>query len=371
MTILYILAAIVMLGIMVTVHEAGHFFAARLTGIPVKEFAIGFGPKLLSWKSKKHETQFFLRLIPAGGYCMFYGEDDTEGSEAKTDPRAIGNYAVWKRFLTILMGPLMNFVLAFVVATAIYGAVGEDVGGEYGCAVVASVQENSPAALSGLQAGDVLLTVNGQSAAGLTDQGGYTLSALVDAYRPGDGPLLIGVQRGNSMLTASLIPQFDEQEGRYLMGVQVGIQYTPRYAPISLPRAAALSADYCVNAAGAILSALGDLITTGKGFQESSGPVGIVQLIAEETQHSAESSLRDALLTYGQLLCMISVNLGLFNLIPIPGLDGSRLIFLIIEAIRRKPVPRKVEAYVHMAGYLLLLALMLVMTFKDVLKIFR
>ena len=160
MTTLYVLAAILMLGIMVTVHEAGHFFAARLTGIPVKEFAIGFGPKLLSWKSKKYETQFFLRLIPAGGYCMFYGEDDTQGKEVN-DPRAIGHYAVWKRFITVFMGPAMNFLLALVVASALFMAVGEDIGGDYGYAVVQSVGENTPASQAGLRKGDVLLSVTG------------------------------------------------------------------------------------------------------------------------------------------------------------------------------------------------------------------
>ncbi len=377
-TALYVLAAILMLGVMVTVHEAGHFFAARLTGIPVKEFAIGFGPKLLSWKSKKHETQFFLRLIPAGGYCMFYGEDDVEEKEAD-DPRAISNYAVWKRFVTVLMGPVMNFFLALAVAAALFLALGEDTGGEYGYAVVASVQENIPAAQAGIQPGDVLLSINGRDAAGLPPAdapenlrgAGYMLSYLINAYQPGDDPLVIGIQRGEETLTASLIPRFDEAEGRYLMGIQTAVQYTPAYAPVGLVRAVRLGGRYCVQAGGAILGALKDLITTGKGFEESSGPVGIVQLIAEETKRSAESSVLEAFVTYGELLVLISVNLGLFNLLPIPGLDGSRLIFLLIEGIRRRPVPRKVEAYVHMAGFALLMGLMLVMTYKDVLRIFR
>ncbi len=377
-TALYVLAAILMLGIMVTVHEAGHFFAARLTGIPVKEFAIGFGPKILSWKSKKYETQFFLRLIPAGGYCMFYGEDDVEEKE-KDDPRALGNYAVWKRFVTVLMGPVMNFFLALVVAAALFMAVGEDTGGAFGYAVVQSVGENTPAARAGMQAGDVLLSVNGQDAAGLTPadapdslQGaGYMLSYLVNAYQPGDDPLTIVILRGEDTLTVSLIPEYSETEGRYLMGIQTAIQYAPAYAAVGPLRAVRLGGQYCVQAGGAILGALRDLVTTGKGFEESSGPVGIVQLIAEETKRSAENSALEAFVTYGELLVLISVNLGLFNLLPIPGLDGSRLIFLLVEGVRRKPVPRKVEAYVHMAGFVLLMGLMLVMTYKDILKIFR
>lgn len=369
MSLFYILAALLMLGVMVTVHEAGHFFAARLTGIPVKEFAIGFGPKLFSWRSKKHETRFFLRLIPAGGYCMFYGEDDTEGKEAKEDPRSIGKFAVWRRMVTIFMGPVMNFVLAMAVAAALYAGVGEDVGGEFGYAVVQSVSENTPAAEAGMQEGDVILSINGQDAGGLApenDQGstGYMLSYLIDSYREGDAPLTVGIDRNGEMLEKSLIPQYSAAEGRYLLGITIGFQYTPAYAPVSVFRAVALGADYCVRAAGDILGGLRDLITTGRGLEETSGPVGIIQLIAEETRAYGW-------LTYAELLVMISVNLGLFNLIPIPGLDGSRLVFLLIEGVRRKPVPRKVEAYVHMSGYLILMALMIVMTYKDILKIFR
>ena len=148
------------------------------------------------------------------------------------------------------------------------------------------------------------------------------------------------------------------------MGVSLVSEYTPLYAPVSLGRAVRLGADYCVRAGGAILSGLRALVTTGEGFSESAGPVGIVRMIAEETQKSGWT-------TYVQLLVLISVNLGLFNLIPIPGLDGSRIVFLVIEAVRRRPVPQKVEAYVHMAGYLMLLGLMVVMTYKDILKIFQ
>ncbi|HSK68625.1 MAG TPA: site-2 protease family protein, partial [Candidatus Limnocylindria bacterium] len=104
MTFLYVLAAVALFGILITVHEAGHFFAARFMRIPVREFAIGFGPKLLHWKSRKHDTDFYLRAIPLGGYCAFYGEDDAQG-EYKDDPRAFGRYPVWKRLVTIAMGP--------------------------------------------------------------------------------------------------------------------------------------------------------------------------------------------------------------------------------------------------------------------------
>ena len=380
MNFLYILAALLLLGILVTIHESGHFFAARMTGIPVKEFAIGFGPKILSWKRKKHDTQFFLRLIPAGGYCMFYGEDDAQG-KAKNDPRAIQNFAVWKRFITIFMGPMMNFILALVAATTLYMAVGESTDVTFTYSTVQAVSQGSPAEAAGLQAGDVILSINGQDAAGLApeDAPGVTLqdglpqkngvlytrfSYLLDACQPQDAPLTLEISRSGETLTAALTRVYDEKEARYLMGVTVMPQYTANYAPVSLFRAASLGADYCVRAAGSILTSLKDVITSGQGLADGAGPVGIVQMIAEETQASGW-------LTYAQLLVLISVNLGLFNLIPIPGLDGARLVFLIIEGIRRKPVPQKVEAYVHMSGYLILMCLMIVLTYKDILRIFK
>ncbi len=373
MSFLYILFAILMLGIMVTVHEAGHFFAARLTGIPVKEFAIGFGPKILSWKSKKYETQFFLRVIPAGGYCMFYGEDDADGKEAKTDPRAMGNYAVWRRIVTVLFGPVMNFVLALVVAAALFGMVGEDTQGRYtDYPQVATVDADGPAGAAGILPGDKLASVNGQDAFGVTEDGAQLLvSALIDQYGSHDEPMTLGILRGEDSLTLSLKPRYDQSLNRYLIGVTLNVAYTPGYTPVSLPRAVSLGANYCVTAGGAILRSLRDLITTGAGLDQTSGPVGIVSMIAEETQRSAEASWRAALITYGELLVVISVNLGLFNLLPIPGLDGSRILFLIVEGIRRKPVPQKVEAYVHLTGYVLLFGLMIIMTYKDIVRIFR
>ena len=372
MTVFYVLAALLLLGIMVTVHEAGHFFAARLTGIPVKEFSIGMGPKLLSWKRKKHETQFSLRLLPVGGYCMFYGEDDTEGKEAKEDPRSIGKFAPWRRMVTIFMGPAMNFVLALIVAAALYGALGEDTQGYFVAPQIVSVEAGSPADQAGILPGDSLETINGQSAVGLNeDMTERMVTVLINTYEEGGEPLLLGIRRGEELLSIQLAPKYSETEKRYLMGVNLNPGYVPGYTPVSLFRAVELGAGYCVRAAGAILGGLKELITTGAGIEQTSGPVGIVKLIAEETQKSAAESAVEAFITYGELLVMISVNLGLVNLIPIPGLDGSRLVFLIIEAIRRKPVPQKVEAYVHMCGYVLLFGLLIVMTYKDVLNIFR
>lgn len=361
MSVFYILAAILMLGIMVMVHEAGHFFAARLTGIPVKEFAIGFGPKLLSWNSKKYETKFFVRLIPMGGYCMFYGEDDTEEKE-KDDERNLNNFPVWKRLVTILMGPVMNFVLALVVAIGITGLVGvvDDV------LVYTEIMEVTPgsaADMAGVRPGDVIIRVNGRSAQGFTDDGEYIISDAIRSYQEGDAPLEVTVRRGGTEKQLSLTPAFDAKENRMMVGIVMRAQLERSFSPVPFGDVIPRAFDTCVQNAKDVVNGLITLFTKKDALKDAAGPVGIIQQVAEYTQ------MIDWVY-YLELLVFISVNLGLFNLLPIPGLDGSRLIFLAIEGIFRKPVPRKIEAYIHMGGYLLLIGFMIFVTFQDVGRIF-
>ena len=353
MTILYVLLALLLLGVLITVHEFGHFAASRLCGIPVKEFSIGFGPKILKWKSKKHETLFSIRPIPLGGFCMFYGDtdDDPEGIH-KDDPRNYNNAPVWKRMISVFAGPFMNFVLAFVVAVAMMAAYGVTIGTPF----ISSVVEGQPAQVAGLQAGDQFLTVRGEDVIGSTVM---DVSEAIGDVSDGEAVKLT-VLRGEEKLDFTIQPVFDTAEGRYMIGIMIQQGYLDMPASQIVPAAWEL----CVDASTAIVDALGKLITTGEGLNETSGPVGVVQLVAEQTQQGG-------LEIFLYLMVLISINLGLMNLLPIPGLDGSRLIFMAVEAIRRKPVEQKVEAMIHMAGYILLLGLMLYFTFKDVLRLFQ
>lgn len=354
----FVLAALLMLGVMVLVHECGHFFSARLTGIPVKEFGIGFGPKITSWKSKKYDTIFQLRLIPAGGYCMFYGEDDTTGKKID-DPRSLGNHGVFKRMLTIFMGPMMNFLLALVVAVGFYAFAGLQT---YGHPVIAEVVEGGAAAEAGILAGDIVTSINGFDAAGLSADGSDTrVRELIGAHQAGDVPMTFVITRGNESLTRDIAPRYDDLEGRMMIGVLLDSPVV--YVPCSLLTAVRAGAEYCVMAGGAILRGLGEMLTSKAGIENAAGPVGVISMITEETRENGW-------LSYMSLLIMISVNLGLFNLLPIPGLDGSRLIFLLVEAVRRKPVPQRIEAYIHMGGYLVLIGLIIVLTYKDIVKLF-
>ncbi len=354
MTILYVLLALLLLGILITVHEFGHFAAARLCGIPVKEYSIGFGPKLLQWQSKKHETLFSIRPIPLGGYCMFYGDtdDDPDGTKMKDDPRNYNNAAVWKRMLSVFSGPLMNFVLAFVVAIALMGIYGVTVATPF----VADVVEGQPAAAAGLLPGDTFVTVRGldMANASTTD-----VSAAIGDISGGQA-VEMTVLRNGEELSFTINPEYNETEQRYMIGITIQQGYQDLPAGMVIPAAW----NMCKEAATVILDALGKLVTTGEGLDQTAGPVGVVQMVAEQTQQGGFE-------IFLYLMVIISINLGLMNLLPIPGLDGSRLIFMAIEAVRRKPVSQNIESMIHLAGYVLLLGLMAFFTFKDVLRIFQ
>ena len=221
---------------------------------------------------------------------------------------------------------------------------------------VASVEAGAPADEAGLQAGDVFVSVRGKDMTGLTVN---EVSAAIGDMTQG-AEVDLTVRRGEEMIELSIVPEYSEQEGRYLIGIMIQQGYDRLPAGNVIPAAW----DLCVQASHAILDALGKLVTTGEGIDQTSGPVGVVQMVAEQTQQGGME-------VYLYLLVIISINLGLMNLIPIPGLDGSRLVFMVIEAIRRKPVSQKVEAVIHLCGYALLFGLMLFFTFKDVLRIFQ
>ncbi len=359
MNILSILLAILMLAILIVVHEMGHFWAARWTGIDVREFAVGFGPKLFGWKSRKYETTFAVRAIPLGGYCAFYGEDETKEID-RTDPRLFANHAVWRRMLVTAMGPVMNFVLAFVVATGFYWVTG--IGTATGIdPYISEVSAAGPAYSAGLQAGDVITAINGKD---MLDGTITTLTDTIAAWKEGDEPLKVTVRRGEETLELSMTPVWDPEDGRMRVGVMIGGQYRVTYAPTDLFGAVRASGELCWYAAGAILGALKNLVTTGEGFEQTSGPVGIISIVSSQVQVGG-------LQAYLELMISISINLGLMNLLPIPGLDGSRLIFLVIEAIRRKPVKPEREAVINLIGMGALFTLMIFLTFRDVIHLFR
>ncbi len=356
MSFLYILAAILMFGILITIHEAGHFWAARLSKIPVKEFAIGFGPKIFGWKSRKYETDFSLRVIPMGGFCAFYGEDDGS-DEAKEDPRYFGRYGVFKRLATILAGPLMNIVLAFLVAVLFFAISGIPTVTGPASTTVQAVNADGPAAVAGIEVLDKIISINGSEVSDNVSQ------LINEAMEGGAEAIEIRIERpGKGEMTLSVSPLYDRNERRYMMGVSLMTSVPQEWRQGTLGEMLSSAADMCAETATGIMRVLGDLIFKGRGVNDLTGFVGVTETIVRTTQSSR-------LPGYLYLMCMISINLGLFNLIPIPGLDGSRIVFLLIEAVRGKPF--KKEGYVHAFGMILLFALMIWVNLRDVLRLFQ
>ncbi len=337
---MYILLALLLLGLLIVAHEAGHYFAARACGIEVQEFAMGMGPVIYKRKGK-NGTQFSLRAFPIGGFCQFYGED-----EDLSDPRAFNRQKVWKRILTVLSGPAMNFVVAIVVIVVYLSVVGV-----YGAVPrVYAVEEH--AAQAGLMVGDELLAVNGREISDTSD-----VIAAVSAS--GGESVTLNVQRGQERLDIVIAPFYDEEAQRY----RVGFTFDQERIPVPLGTSIPFSAQYNFESATLILRTIKNLVTTGEGAEGVTGPVGTVYVIQEVTREGGID-------IYMQLISIISMNLGVMNLMPVPGLDGSRLLFLAYEAIRRKPVRREIEGSIHFAGFVLLMGLMVVLTYKDIMQIF-
>lgn len=337
---MYVVLALLLLGVLIIAHEAGHFWAARACGIGVQEFSMGMGPLIAKWQSRKG-TQFSVRLLPIGGYCQFYGEDEDE-----PDPRAFNNQPVWKRAVTVASGPLMNFLVAFLVVVLFMSVIGINTI----VPKVAQVEENAQAA--GLRVGDVIFSVNG---AEMTKY--QQISQAIAASAGQD--VTLGVKRGEETLSLTLTPFYDKAAGRYRVGFSFGRERTRISILTSIP----VSVQKNVESVKLILSTLKDMIFKGQGVDDVTGPVGTVYVIQEVTQQGG-------LDVYLELIALISVNLGVMNLLPIPGLDGSRLLFLLVEAIRRKPVKREWEGAIHAAGFILLMGLMVLLTYKDIMRFF-
>ncbi|MBP3657600.1 MAG: site-2 protease family protein [Clostridia bacterium] len=337
---MYVILALLLLSVLVIAHEFGHFLAARLCGIDVMEFSVGMGPLLLKSKDERG-TQYSLRLFPVGGFCQFKGED-----ESSSDPAAFSRQKVWKRFVTVLSGPLMNFVIAFVVITLYLSAMGL-------LTVVpkaAELEENAIAA--GMMIGDEIVQVNG---AEMTDT-----NMIAQAIADSEGqPISLTVLRGGDEVELSVPLFYDEAESRY----RIGITFAQERQRISLAESIPFSVSYNIESTKLIVDTLKNLIFKGEGADQVTGPVGTVYVIQDVTQQGGID-------IYLELLALISVNLGVMNLLPVPGLDGSRLLFLLVEGIRRKPVKPEIEGAIHAAGFMLLIGLMVVLTYQDIVRIF-
>lgn len=340
-----ILFALLFFGVIIMIHECGHFACAKLFKVKVNEFSLGMGPAL--FKRKKGDTLYAVRLFPIGGYVAMEGEDD-----ASEDDRAFNKKPVWQKMIIVVAGALMNLILGFILMVLLLTTSTDLIGTN-------TIKEFYPDAVSsqyGLQAGDRFVEIDGHHVWSELD-----LSFLMS--RSQDGVFDFVVKRNGEKVTLNDVHFATEQQNgitliQYdfiIIGEQPGFLNIVKNAftqSASIVRMVWLS--------------VFDLVTGRYGMSELAGPVGTVDIIADVTAQAVSSGSLTNLLT---IMAFITINVGVANLLPLPALDGGRFLFLAVEAVRRKPVNPKYEGYVHAAGLALLLLLMVVVTYNDIARI--
>ena len=343
-----ILIAILVFGLLVFIHEFGHFLAAKAGGIKVLEFAIGMGPRITSFE--KGGTKFSLRLIPIGGFCSMLGED-----EDNDDPDAFNNKSVWTRIKVVFAGPLFNFLLAFVLSLILIGAVG------YDPAVIYSVEPGMPMAEAGIQDGDIITRMNGSAITFSRE-----LSSDLMVHPITEEPVDFVINRDGEKLSFTVTPVKDGES--YRLGFTYSVNQRVR---TGLGKTILYSVKEVGFQIQNVVRSLGMIFTGQVSLQEVSGPVGIVDIIGETVEETKSDGALIVLLNIINIAILLSANLGVMNLLPIPALDGGRLLFLLIEAVRGKPIDKEKEGWVHTIGFILLMILMVLVFFNDIMRLIR
>jgi regulator of sigma E protease len=331
-TFLAIVAAVLAVSLLIVVHEAGHQVAARLSGMHVERFSVGFGPVLLAWK--RGQTEYAISALPLGGYVRIRGMASGEEIEAG-DPTAYCNQPAWRRFLVILAGPAMNYVTAIVIAAVLLSTLGLRTPDP--APRVGTVMDGTPAAAAGLRPGDRIAAVDGQGVATFLD--------LVKELRAHPAQqVVLDVEREGARLKLPVTPRDDGRVG------------FSQASTVERQGAGTAIAEAVVRTNASFVAQLAGfgMVFSGKGGAELSGPVGIAQELVRGARDGAER--------FFTLVWTISVALALLNLLPIPALDGGRLAFLGYEMVTRRRVSERIEGYVHFAGFVLLIGLLLAVT---------
>lgn len=332
-----IIAAIILFGIIIFVHELGHFLLAKKAGIKVHEFAIGMGPKVFS--TEKGETKYSLRLLPLGGYCAMEGEDGESN-----DPRAFGEKTILQRASVLFAGPFFNIVFAVILLIPVYLYMGSP------STTLGKIIPNSPAEAAGLKVEDTVLEIDGVSIKSWED--------IIHNLSNSNGEdVKVIVQRDGNEKEFNLVPQKNEQ-GQYVIGIG------PKYVKSifgSISNAFTTTIDMTKQMVGFLVQLFTGTVPGGVG-NAVAGPVGVISIVSDEASKGIFN-----LMYIGSV---ISLNLGIFNLLPIPALDGGRLLLLAVEGIRggKKLDPNK-EAAIHMVGFALLMAFIVFITYKDILRL--
>lgn len=349
---MYVIFAIIIFGLLIAVHEFGHFITAKTLGVQVNEFALGMGPVL--YRNTKHETEFTLRLLPVGGFCAMEGEDESSDS-----PRAFSSQSAWKRIIILVAGSFMNFLTGLLIACIIFSQnsyfVTRTVDGFLG--------EVEYSGAAGIRPGDTIVAIDGEHIWTNSDFD-LVMSRSEDDYYD-----VKVVRDGKTVLLEDLHiyrKNFDvDGQQQYLYGLQLRVE---EKSALNVLKHSWFNAMDFVKM---VRLGLMDLITGNAGFNEMSGVVGIVGTMNEVGTQSETTAI--GFLNVAYLGAFIAVNLSVMNMLPLPALDGGRVFFLIItelvEKITKRKLDPKYEGYVHMAGLFLLLGLMLIVTANDILKL--
>ncbi|HCD81608.1 MAG TPA: hypothetical protein DEQ65_04560 [Ruminococcaceae bacterium] len=330
------LVAIALFLVLIVIHEFGHFIAAKLLGVRVNEFAVGFGPKLFSKHGK--ETKYSVNLVPLGGYCAMEGEDEESGDE-----RAFCNKNPWRRFIIVAMGATFNLILGLIIVAVTLAPQKS-----FNSTVVAEFKENAVSEQSGLRADDKIIEVEGRKIFST-----YDLSYAFTNVKGGKIDMVVK-RDGEKVELKDVKFESSEENGISYLAVDFYVYGIRKTFGSYIKQTFATAASYCA----VVWRSLIDLISGKYGISAVSGPVGVTAAIGSAAKQSLENLL--------PIMALITINLGIFNLLPIPALDGGRLLFILIEMIFKKPVPQKYEAVVHAVGFALLIGFMLLITAKDI-----
>ena len=351
------LAAVVVLGGIILFHEFGHYLLARLNGVAVVEFSVGFGPRILSWVSKKTGIRYSLKLLPLGGSCAMLGEfgEDEDEKEEIPDVKGVSFFdrGPLAKMAVIAAGPVFNFILAFVFSLVILSWAGIDP------AVIAGTSEGMPAEAAGLKEGDVITKLDGRK---------IHLSREISMYlmTAGQDPVQVEYRRydetSSSWTTEHTVIQPEFKDGRYYLGV---ILQGHRDAPESLVQVLQYSVYevryWILTVIDSLKMIVGGKVTTN----DIAGPVRIVTIIDQTVEENTQYGFVTVVMNLLNLMVMFSANLGVMNLLPFPALDGGRLVFLFWELVTGHPVSQRIEGAVNMTGMALLMTFMVFVVLND------
>ncbi len=349
MNILSLIYFILILGLIVLVHEIGHFIFAKIFGVYVHEFSIGMGPKIFSKKKKNWETTYSLRAIPLGGYCSLAGEEVEEDKDIPKKRKLQGKPA-WQRFLIMFFGAGNNFILALLLLFSIGIFFGSTDQTPY----ISSVKEDAPAAIAGIEAKDKVLRINNHKVSSIDDISLYITIA------PKDKPISFKIEKPNGDIkTYKVKTKKEKVDGKEIRIVGITLQGEAQKGFVSSLKYTFIKFKSIIKQ---MVVVVGSLFTGKLSINNLSGPVGIYTIVDSQAKAGLASIL--------YLIAYLSINVGFINLIPLPAFDGGRILFLIIEKIKGSPVKASTENLIHNIGFILLIILMIYITIHDIITLF-